>query len=153
MWFRVCGAVGALVVSSGAVQARSEAAVASGPPQTFFAMSTADALGKIAKGCMDDAEPVTAREGNAVVCEIPMGTPERIAARVVLREPFVRWPRAFVRFTVAPNGTDVSRVQVSGWVEDSRPLPGRRTVSLAGASFDKQMRAFLSALGGSVRPA
>ena len=142
----VGSAIGALALMSG-----SASQAAGGVPTAFeftFAKPPADTLGAIANGCVRDEETVTSRDGDAVTCEIPMGRPERIAARIILREPFTASPRAFVRFAVAPSGSTTSTVEVSGWVEDSRAPDVRRRASMAGPRFDARLQAFLLRLGG-----
>ena len=130
----------ALGVMSGSATQAGEAPAAF---EMKFAMPAADTLGAIAQGCIREEETVTSRDGEAVVCEIPMGRFERIAARVVLREPFTPSPRAFVRFAVTPSSSATSTIQVSSWVEDDRAPAIRHWASLAGRRFDGHMQAFL----------
>ena len=148
---RSLGALAALfLASAGATQART---LASKPPTAVFDRAPAETVQRIVDACARDDEAVVARGTNAVSCEIPLGRPERIAARFLLLEPFVRTPRAFVRFTVAPTETGTSRVEASAWVEDSRPPRDRRVVAFGGARFGRRMQDFLSGAGGVVRPA
>ena len=151
MQSRLIGMVAALVlVSGGAAQAAS---LSSPSPTAAFATSAAETVQLLVDACVLKGEPVVAREAAAVTCEIPLGRPERIAARLLLLEPFVRTPRAFVRFTVTPTETGTSRVEASAWVEDARPPRDRRVVAFGGARFGRRMQDFLSGAGGVVRPA
>ena len=142
----ISGAIGALALMNGGF---AQAADAISPAfEVRFALPAADTLRTIADGCVRDEETVTSRNGDGVTCEIPLGRPERIAARIVLREPFTPSPRAFVRFVVAPAGATTSTVEVSGWVEDSRTPDVRRRANMAGRRFDVRLQAFLIRLGG-----
>ncbi len=106
--------------------------------------SAADTLSAIKRHCVDEGEPVAARDERSVTCELPMGRPERIAARVLLHDLFAPAPRAFVRFSVVQTPPDGSTIQVSGWVADSRP--NVRMARLAGPRFKAPMLTFLTNL-------
>ena len=140
-------------VLAGAAQAGSEASSAPvGDPHAFFPLSTASTLDRIAQGCARRGEPVRGRHDDVVICEVVMGLPERIAARVMLREPFARSPRALLRFTAAPSGERSTRVDVTGSVEYGRAAPHTRVQSLAGARFAQHRQAVLEDFGGKPQP-
>ncbi len=142
----IYGAIGALALMNGGA---TQAADAVSPAfEVRFALPATDTLRTIADGCVRDEQTVTSRDGDAVTCEIPLGRPERIAARIVLRKPFTPSPRAFVRFVVTPGGATTSTVEVFGWVEDARAPDVQRRANLAGRRFDARLQAFLLSLGG-----
>ena len=147
----IIGWVGAAALVSGA-GAPAMAAVA--PALTaMFQSHPADALGSIAQGCSEDGQAVTQRSAEAVTCEVPLGRPERIAARILLRTAFRTAPHAFIRFKAMGTSVGGSVVQVTGWVEDGPSGDVRRTASLAGLRFNDRMERFLARLGGRVSPA
>ena len=152
---QLCGTVAAaLVVAVGGAAKAESAGALSAPddPHAFFPLSATATVERIAQGCASHDEPVWARGPGEVTCEVQMGLAERIAARVVLREPFARSPRAFLRFTVEPGGPGFTRVNVSGSVEDQRPAPHRRVQNLAGIRFAQHAQGLLKDFGGSPRP-
>lgn len=148
MVISVLGGLGALVLAIGS----SGPAAAAVPPALLadFSSPPADALASIARGCAEEGQSIAARDAETVTCEAPLGRPERIAARVLLREPFGPSPRAFIRFQALSRSAGGSIVQVAGWVEDARGVDARRIVSLAGQRFDERLTGFLARLGGRV---
>ena len=141
------------LITAGRAQAGSGSSVLTrDDPHAFFPLSATSTLDRIEQECARRDEPVRARKDDAVTCEVTMGLAERIAARVLLREPFARSLRAFLRFTAVPSEPGFTRVDVTGSVEDARPAPHRRVESLAGARFARHGQELLENLGGSLRP-
>lgn len=119
-----------------------------GRPHAHFPLSTAATLERVEQGCERRGEPVRLRQDDVVVCEMVLSLPERIAARVLLQEPFAA-PRALLRFTARPDGVGFTQVHVAGTVDDRRPGPRLRVRSLAGARFAQHGQAVLESLGGT----
>lgn len=152
---RLSGAVAAVlaIASGGSAQAQSQGALsAPDDPHAIVPLSVSATLDSLAERCATHDEPVRFRGPGAVTCEVKMGLGERIAARVLLREPFARSPRAFLRFTAERDGPGFTRVGVSGSVEDEHPPSPRRIQSLAGPRFARYAQRLLEDLGGSPRP-
>ena len=144
----VLGALSAAALAIGS--SGPAAAVISPALLAGFYSPPADALASIAHGCLEEGQFIAERDGNVVTCEAPLGRPERIAARVLMREPFGPSPRAFIRFQAWSRSAGGSTVQVTGWVEIALRSDDRRIVSLAGQRFDERLKSFLARLGGHV---
>ena len=137
------------VVVGGTAQAASQGLNAAAvDPHAHFPLSTAATLERVEQGCERRGEPVRLRQDNVVVCEMVLSLPERIAARVLLQEPFAA-PRALLRFTARPDGVGFTQVHVAGTVDDRRPGPRLRVRSLAGARLAQHGPAVLESLGGT----
>lgn len=139
----LAGALGAMALASGGGDGLTPQ-----PPALHgvFMGPAGETLETIAQGCLREGEAIASRTGESVTCESPLGAPERIAARVLLRSPFLQQPHAFVRFAVTSEGAAGSAVQVFGWAQGEGGRSGR-TVNLAGSRFDEHLRAFLQRLG------
>jgi hypothetical protein len=110
-----------------------------------FTLPPDTALRRIQTRCIENGGAVVDVGDSAIVCEMPLNRPERIAARILLRNPFARSPRAFLRFQVEELAADRAEVRADGWVE-SGATGIKRTASLTGRRFEAEMRAFLSSL-------
>ena len=141
-----------LAASSSAAQAATFQTPEPVRPAAFFTTSLPGTMAKLSNSCMDNDEAVVIQDATTLICEIRMSRSERIAARLLLAEPFAPSPRAFLQFTGVPYGPKLSRVQLSGWVQESRWPLERRTMSLDGAKFDRRMQTMLAGLGGAASP-
>ena len=147
------GAAVLVAVITGTAQGAGASSTSSAAnPHAVFPLSTALTLDRIEQGCARRGEPVRFRQGVVLVCEVVMGLPERIAARVLLREPFASAPRALLRFTATPDREGFTRVDVTGSVDDARPAPRTRVRSLVGGRFAQHGQALLESLGGTTQP-
>ena len=149
-WLGAMAAVAAIFAGPAQAAGGTSGAFAA-DPHAVFPLATQTTLDTIERGCARRGESVRLRQDDAVVCEVVMGLPERMAARVLLREPFASAPRALLRFTATSDGKGGTRVDVTGSVDDRRSAPHMRVRSLSGLRFARQGQALLKGLGGTTQ--
>jgi S1-C subfamily serine protease len=140
-----------LLVASPAMAERQLITPSGQPDSIFPAVTSKDAVSKLANQCMNKGWSITSQTDNQLVCEIPVNGFKAALQQMLIGNSYSTTPRSFVRFTVA-NLAEHARAQAAAWVETQMAFGQMRQQPYTDDGTMDGLVSFMLEAGGELTP-